>query len=313
MRLVECDRDAAGGLDKLAAVLRAETFDALVDFSATEPAWVTELLPLVKGRVGLYVYISTDSVYEVCAPPAHDGLTVEEDAIRPADPALRAEKAELDEYGHEKLQCEEALSESGMPAVFLRLPDVIGPRDNTQRWLRYQLQLLTYPALGKRVRLPEELEQRQLSFVYAPDVAKAVEAVMTQGAAVAGRAFNLAFDETLTLRQLLTEMCSALGTKPDFKAGDGALFPSVDGRPISAEAARRTLGWRPTPWRAAVEDTCHWYMGQLEQATPTAAAEMEDFLVERVKEPMRARFLVALREALTGWRKRTRKASEGVE
>lgn len=45
-------------------------------------------------------------------------------------------------YGHRKLQIEEELArqreEGGVPYVSLRLPDVIGPRDNTYRWWIYQ-------------------------------------------------------------------------------------------------------------------------------------------------------------------------------
>ena len=56
----------------------------------------------------------------------------EEDAVRPSSPTERRRMRELDDYGHQKLGCEELLVEQrrngGFPYVVLRLPDVIGPR-----------------------------------------------------------------------------------------------------------------------------------------------------------------------------------------
>ena len=51
--------------------------------------------------------------------------------------------AKADEYGHAKLGGEEVLvkqqAAGGFPWVSLRLADVIGPRDTTDRWWVYQV------------------------------------------------------------------------------------------------------------------------------------------------------------------------------
>ena len=42
-----------------------QRFDIVLDFSGYEPKWIHDNCQVLKGKVGVYVYISTDSVYEV--------------------------------------------------------------------------------------------------------------------------------------------------------------------------------------------------------------------------------------------------------
>lgn len=59
----------------------------------------------MRSKIRRYIYISTDSVYEVCQEPSHDGPTLEEDAVRPEDPNTREAHARKDPYGSAKLDC----------------------------------------------------------------------------------------------------------------------------------------------------------------------------------------------------------------
>ena len=59
----------------------------------------------MRSKIRRYIYISTDSVYEVCKEPSHDGSTLEEDAMRPEDPNTREAYAQKDLYGSAKLDC----------------------------------------------------------------------------------------------------------------------------------------------------------------------------------------------------------------
>ena len=59
----------------------------------------------MRSKVRRYIFISSDSVYEVCKDPPHDGISLEEDAVRPEDPAQREAYAERDSYGNSKLEC----------------------------------------------------------------------------------------------------------------------------------------------------------------------------------------------------------------
>ena len=93
--------------------------------------WRPSLSPLI-----------TDSVYDVC-DKKHNSHTLETDAVRPDDPEERHLLNDHNGYADQKLRAEEELSrlrqEGGFPFIIIRLPDVIGPRDNTYRWWIYQL------------------------------------------------------------------------------------------------------------------------------------------------------------------------------
>ena len=42
-----------------------DIFDVVLDFSGYEPKWIHDNCQVLKDKVGVYIYISTDSVYEV--------------------------------------------------------------------------------------------------------------------------------------------------------------------------------------------------------------------------------------------------------
>ena len=111
----------------------------VLDFSGYEPKWVHDNCQVLKGKVGVYIYISTDSVYEVSIDKPTKRPSLETDAVRPKDENEVGLLKKKDPYGHYKLSCEEALAhyqqhKQGFPWVSLRLADVIGPRDTTNRW-----------------------------------------------------------------------------------------------------------------------------------------------------------------------------------
>lgn len=128
---------------------------AVVDLSGYDGEAAFDLgNQLLSYRVGWLIYVSSDSVYEACAPKTHTGPTREEDAVRDEDLRAKLEAAEegedetLDVFGHNKLAAEEQFRElreetkedpNGWGYVALRLPDVVGPRDTSYRWWFYQI------------------------------------------------------------------------------------------------------------------------------------------------------------------------------
>ena len=89
------------------------SWDVVVDLSGFTPRDLRAALTGLKGRTRRYVFVSSDSVYEVCEPPratsVRGGGTKEGDARRPADAARAEALARTDRYGHHKLRCEEIL------------------------------------------------------------------------------------------------------------------------------------------------------------------------------------------------------------
>ncbi|XP_077982446.1 uncharacterized protein LOC144437392 [Glandiceps talaboti] len=243
-------------------------FDFVVDFSAYNGYQMESAVRALAGKVGLYIYISTDSVYEVCTTKKHKGKTKETDAVRPSSSIRQTTLNQQDNYGHEKLSGEEVLRQyretGGFPYVFLRLPDVVGPRDSTHRWWFYQLWIRTFDAIGTPLHVPGQLSDLPLCFVHVEDVAKVVLEIAQAGDKVYDEAFNIAFDETPTLVHVLKDMATAMGIKNVlFDSADLGnklhLFPSVKRGAVDNSKIKDFVSWRPLPWKAAVEKTVTFY------------------------------------------------------
>lgn len=73
----------------------------MIDFSAYSDIEIKESLKLLKGKTALYIYISTDSVYDVCDPPSDEPIR-EESAVRPEDHERRELLANHHQYGNSK-------------------------------------------------------------------------------------------------------------------------------------------------------------------------------------------------------------------
>lgn len=105
-------------------------YDAVVDFSSYTGQQIEQVIDILKGRVGVYVLISTDAVYEV-TEKYHANKTMEEDSRNePKDQKTKDKLETNNKYGASKKEAEERLFEQkdrlGFPYVVLRLADAIG-------------------------------------------------------------------------------------------------------------------------------------------------------------------------------------------
>ncbi|XP_060077209.1 uncharacterized protein LOC132556783 [Ylistrum balloti] len=255
-------------------------FDVVIDFSAYHSEAVEDVLDLLKSRIGRYIYISSDSVYEVCQKN-HSNPSLESDAVRPFNTEERLLMAGKDDYGHRKLECEEVLvrqrEKGGVPYVLLRLPDVIGPRDNTYRWWMYQMWLKLSGYLERQISIPKFLLNHKLSFVYSLDVADLIVQLTECGLEKFDNAYNLGTDETPTLQEVLELMKRQLGIEnipiPVNDSADAIyLFPSVKLGSIDSGKAKDLLNWTPTPFEIISKQTIHFY---------ESAIRNKDFVVAR--------------------------------
>lgn len=189
-------------------LLAGRSFDAAVDFAAYDGADGRQAAETLGGRVGHYVVVSTGQVYlvrEGCPRPAresdYDGPVIAE----PADPHDRGQW----EYGVKKRALEDALAEgwekSRFPSTRLRIPMVNGERDHFRRLERYLWRMLD----GGPILLPDGGD-RVTRHVYSGSVVRAILALLGR-AHTHGQAYNLAQDETPTLRELLSLVAERLG------------------------------------------------------------------------------------------------------
>jgi nucleoside-diphosphate-sugar epimerase len=265
---VTCDRYKPLSQCKNMKALHNFKFDVVVDFSAYERFQIHDVFDVFQDRIGLYILISSDSVYEVCNK-SHDGYTREIDAVRPRNVLQREKYAKKDNYGHRKLLCEEELHlqnmKWGVPFISLRLPDVMGPRDNTYRWWIYQLQIRLHAQLNNEVRVPNSECHQPLSLVHCDDVAELIVDICSQGPEkfAHGKSYNLAFKENPTLLQLLEAMKSELHMQdvPITCSEESVpkLYPTVTLGPVDTTSADQELSWNPTTLSEAVKDNVNFY------------------------------------------------------
>ena len=262
--------------DLMKIVNDTKKFDVVLDFSAYEAKWVHDAAEILKHKeVGVYIYISSDSVYEVSEPKTALRPSVEDDAIRPKDPTMRKKLKNEDRYGDAKLGGEEALrhrreQENGFPWVALRLADVFGPRDTTTRWQLYQMWVRFYQDFGVPPNVPSAVGDVTESFTFVEDVAQAVDLVVTAGPSAWNQAYNIAAEDTVTLTSILLQMAKLQQVplrQEDFGRDDFYLYPTVFTGPMSIEKAKAKLGFAPTHLDEAFRQTIDWYKARFAQST----------------------------------------------
>jgi len=244
-------------------------FDVVLDFSGYEPKWIHDAAAVLKGKVGVYIYISTDSVYEVSVDKPTRRASRETDAVRPGDKKEVNLLKRKDPYGHYKLACEEALGyyrrkEGGFPWVALRLADVVGPRDTTNRWWTYQLWVAFYPEIQRPVYMPAHIADKVESLTYVEDVAEVVLKVILGGQKVWDQAYNIAMEEEFSLANILLRMRDGLGLAEVLGDGEESkdsfyLYPTVFSGNMDISKAKEMLGFVPTSADATFEATLAFY------------------------------------------------------
>ncbi|MBA3489759.1 MAG: NAD-dependent epimerase/dehydratase family protein [Longispora sp.] len=116
--------DRAVGLEPL----DGETFDAVVDVSSN-PEHVRAATRALAGRVGHWTYISSCSAYADQATPNQSA----------ADAPLLDPTEEG--YGNAKVACENAVRDSGVPALICRPGLIVGPGDSVPRFTYWPLRM----------------------------------------------------------------------------------------------------------------------------------------------------------------------------
>ncbi|ESN93641.1 hypothetical protein HELRODRAFT_180732 [Helobdella robusta] len=247
-----------------------DKFDAVVDFSAYSDHEIKEALKLLKHQAKLYVYISTDSIYDVCDTPDSEPIK-EESAIRPFDKDRRERLSEHHQYANKKFLAEEELmskrKDHGIPYVILRLPDVVGPKDTTFRIWIYHLWIKLAQLLPEKpVTIPRFLKNVQNSFVYVEDVANVLEQLTSakRSEEVLDQVYNLAWHENITTEFFLRTIEKHLGIKKqkfinDDDSATMYLYPTVRAGTLDSSKAVKYLSWNPTPFDDAIKATVDFY------------------------------------------------------
>ncbi len=136
LRQIRGDRVADAGL------LGAESFDVAIDVAGMAPADVAPVVNALVGRVGLYVFVSTISVYADHSIPQVEGQRTL---------PVRKGQGPGEAYGASKAAAEAVVTEAfAERALVIRPGLIVGPHDRTDRFAYWPRRI----ARGGRVLAP---------------------------------------------------------------------------------------------------------------------------------------------------------------
>ncbi len=199
-------------LQQMRRALEGRKFDAVVDMTMFKEQEAEDIVQILDGQVGHYIFVSTGQVYLIRA-----GLTrpfTETDYETPIVEAPEIHTYDYEEwlYGQGKSKAEDVFARahkaSGFPYTSLRLPMVNSERDGFNRLYGYVLRLRD----GGPILVPDTPDY-PLRHIYSHDVVSAISTLINTGKGK-GRAYNISQDETLTLDEFLDILGDVLGITP---------------------------------------------------------------------------------------------------
>jgi dTDP-glucose 4,6-dehydratase len=230
----------------LCALLTSEQPNYIVNLAALSevaPSWehpeqwmqtnvvaLTELADSVRQLPSLkrFAQISTPEVYGSVS-----GKVTEDAPLNPSTP-YAASKAAFD------LLLGTFVKEYDFPAVFLRASNVYGAN---QQLFKIIPRTIIYARLGKMLQLHGG-GMATRAFIHVRDVAKAYLAALFSGQP--GEIYHVSPDESVTIRQLVQELCNLLDKDFTKVAQDVAARPGHDDAyMLDSSKARAELNWQP--------------------------------------------------------------------
>ncbi len=188
-------------------ILGKQQFDVIIDNIAFNAADVNSAIETFAGNTGRYIFTSTGSLYNTVTPRVP---ILEEDVNFDFQPPEAEKEQFVWTYTMGKLQAEKALLEQKkLEYTIIRPPMVLGPDDVTLRGYFYFQRLLD----GKPLILTNG-GVHSFKMAFSEDLAKSYLLAMKSKKAV-GQTYNIAQQEVITLKDLLTESAKALGTLPN--------------------------------------------------------------------------------------------------
>ena len=192
-----------------AALEEAGRVDACVDFSAYEASHVSDVVLVLAGKVGHYIFISTNSVYMSDIP---DNSELYSDEEFPSGSQWNAvvDTPLQQKYGWDKRSCEEVLvaahAAGGFPATRLRIPAICGPGATSYRWFRLHKWLQS----GKPVYATNPIGGYCACF--SLDVVSAVHATIAAGSVAFGQVYHITQSPATTLPEVIEAMSAGAKT-----------------------------------------------------------------------------------------------------
>jgi 2'-hydroxyisoflavone reductase len=174
--------------------LRGKTWDAAIDNSQTDPAWVTKTAELLRDSVGYYLYVSSTGVYFPYNTP-----DIKEDVA----PLLVDPDGTTRSYGVRKALSElENAKVFGNRAINVRPNFIVGPGDESDRFMYWPARY----ARGGEILVPGSRDDH-VQFADVRDLTSFMIRLIEEGRT---GTFNIAGDDTVTMQKFQDALGSAI-------------------------------------------------------------------------------------------------------
>ncbi|MBI4513793.1 MAG: NAD-dependent epimerase/dehydratase family protein [Gemmatimonadetes bacterium] len=269
VRHVLGDRENEADLRRVTEGGRGGRWDAVWDNISYTAAHAEAAVRVFRGRCGVFLHTSTLAVYSVCEGLLNPYREEDFDAGRPMEErrGIYPYAYGLDRRAGE-IVLRRAHESFGFPAVVIRLPVVMGPRDYSLRAWAYWRRLRE----GGPILLPDGARDVH-RFVYSGDVVRTVVRILESGATHAGQAFNLAQREIVSLREFVERSARVLDVQPELldvpsdalqAAGlvldDLSPFSPWGNHLLDVRKAVTRLGFEPTPFAEWLPGAIEWHV-----------------------------------------------------
>lgn len=196
----------------LRAALATGPYDAVVDMVLYNGEAAQQMVALLAGQVGHYIFISTGQVYLVREGLQRPFTEAEYAGALIPPPKDNTYAYEEWRYGMGKRDAEDVLAaawqDQHFPYTSLRLPMVNGEREPSNRMNRLYGYVLRIKD-GGPILVPQTPDY-PLRHVYAGDVVNSIVMLLESGLGK-GQAYNISQDETVTLDEFTALLADVMG------------------------------------------------------------------------------------------------------
>jgi len=186
-----------------------ENWDIVIDFSCMFPDNLEEILNILKGKVGRYIFISTLSVYPMDDPEFWKNPVDEDARVLECTPEQRKNPDVNSTYGEKKAECERILlGRDDLDFIIFRPGLIYGRYDYTDRFYYW---LYRAKAVSK-ILMPDNGKER-FTATHSEDFAKLIEAAIWVDKH--NKLYNAVTHSPVSLKHYVEESAKLLDTKPE--------------------------------------------------------------------------------------------------
>ena len=129
-----------GDLSGDMSALKGRKFDVVIDIPTMYPYWVRNVAQYLTGNVGLYVFISTESVYPDNSKPWADETDRLATLPEGVDPYMTPTSSRQN-YGPLKAFCEQLVQKTYPDSLIIRPGLIVGPLDPSDRFTYWPMRI----------------------------------------------------------------------------------------------------------------------------------------------------------------------------